>query len=319
MPLLSLLVRRLAAGLATLWAVTLLIFLLTQVLPGDVASAVLGNQATPETLAVFRHDLGLDLPAWQRYLSWLGGALHGDLGTALTNKRAIAADLIPRLGNTLFLAGFAAVIAVPLAVGLGIVAAVRAGGIVDVVAGAATLTAISLPEFFVGHLLILGFAVTLPWFPSLAAVSPEMPLGARVYATVLPAVALTFLTAAHMLRTTRTALLTEMAKPYAEMALLKGATRARVVIGHALPNAAAPIVAVVALNLAYLVVGVVVIETVFVYPGIGQYMVDAVAKRDVPVIQACGLAFATVFVGLNLIADIVAILVDPRLRAGGRR
>lgn len=311
------LLRRVAAGLATLWAVTLLIFVLTQVLPGDVAAAVLGNRATPETLAAFRAQLGLDAPAWQRYLDWLMRAATGDLGTALTNGRAIAGDLLPRLGNTLFLAGFAAALAVPVALSLGIVAAIRAGSWIDHVAGFVTLTAISLPEFFVGHLLILGFAVTLPWLPSLAAVTPEMSLWGRLTATLLPAVALMLLTAAHMLRTTRTALLAEMAKPYAEMALLKGASRARVVLRHALPNAAAPIVAVIALNLAYLVVGVVVVETVFVYPGIGQYMVDAVAKRDVPVVQACGLAFAAVFVTLNLAADLAALALDPRL--GGRR
>lgn len=315
-PLARLVLARVAAGLATLWAVTLVIFVLTQILPGDVAAAVLGNRATPETLAHLRTQLGLDLPAWQRYLAWLWRALHGDLGTALTNGRVIAADLAPRLGNTLFLAGFAALLAVPAAIGLGIVAAIRAGHLADHVATTATLAAISLPEFFVGHLLILGFAVALPWFPSLAAVTPEMALLPRLHATTLPAVALTLLTAAHMLRTTRTALLAELAKPYAETAALKGASRARVVLTHALPNAAAPIVAVVALNLAYLVVGVVVIETVFVYPGIGQYMVDAVAKRDVPVVQACGLAFATVFVTLNLAADLAALALNPRLRSG---
>lgn len=312
--MLRLIATRAGLGVLTLLAVSVLIFVCTQILPGDVAQAVLGQSATPEALRVFRLELGLDRPAYLRYFDWLFGVLQGDLGTSLTNKRDIFTELWPRFKNTLFLAGFAAIIAVPFAVGLGILAAIREGRFTDRTANILTLITISVPEFFIGYILIAVFAVNWPIFPSLATVFPDMGLIERLYVTTLPALTLTLLVTAHMLRMTRTSVLSIMSTPYIEMAFLKGLTRSRVVTRHALPNAAGPIISVVALNLAYLVVGVVVVESVFVYPGVGQYMVDAVAKRDVPVVQACGLVFAGVFVGLNTLADIMAILVNPRLR-----
>jgi peptide/nickel transport system permease protein len=311
---LRLIATRAAIGVLTLLAVSVLIFVCTQILPGDVAAAVLGQQATPDALKVFRHELGLDQPAYVRYFAWLFGVLRGDFGHAMTNQRDIIEELWPRFVNTLFLAGYSALISVPLAVGLGILAAIREGRPSDRIANILTLIAISFPEFFVGYILILLFAITLPWFPSLATVFPGMGVGERFYVTTLPALTLTLVVLAHMLRMTRNAVLAVMSTPYVEMAFLKGLSRSRVVARHALPNAAGPIISVVALDLAYLVVGVVVVENVFVYPGVGQYMVDAVTKRDVPVIQACGLVFAAVFVVLNTLADILAILLNPRLR-----
>ncbi len=312
--MLKLIVNRLGQGVITLFAVSVLIFICTQILPGDVASAVLGQGATPETLAAFRRELGLDQPAYLRYFNWLWGAVRGDLGVSMTNQRVIIDELLPRLYNTLFLAGYAALIAIPLSVGLGILAAINEGKLVDKASNILTLITISVPEFFIAYLMIILFVVNLGWFPSLATVYPGIAFGERVYITTLPAVALTMLVAAHMLRMTRSSVLSVMSSPYIEMAFLKGAKRSRVISRHALPNAAAPIITVIALNLAYLVVGVVVLEAVFVYPGIGQLMVDAVSKRDVPVIQACGLVFAMVFVVLNTLADVAIILVNPRLR-----
>jgi peptide/nickel transport system permease protein len=201
-----------------------------------------------------------------------------------------------------------------LAVGLGILSAIREGRLADRISNILTLIAISVPEFFVGYILIIIFAIDLAWFPSLATVFAGMGLGERLFVATLPAVTLTLVVTAHMLRMTRNSVLSIMSTAYIEMAFLKGLSRTRVVSRHALPNAAGPIISVVALNLAYLVVGVVVVENVFVYPGVGQYMVDAVAKRDVPVIQACGLVFAAVFVSLNTLADILAIIFNPRLR-----
>ena len=312
--MLRLVATRAALGILTLFAVSALIFVCTQILPGDVASAVLGQQATPDALRVFRAELGLDKPAYIRYFAWLGGILHGDFGRALTNQRDIIEELWPRFVNTLFLASYAAVLAVPLAVGLGILSAIREGRLTDRLANILTLIAISVPEFFVGYILIIIFAIDLAWFPSLATVFAGMGVGQRLYVATLPAVTLTLVVTAHMLRMTRNSVLSIMSTPYVEMAFLKGLTRSRVVSRHALPNAAGPIISVIALNLAYLVVGVVVVENVFVYPGVGQYMVDAVSKRDVPVIQACGLVFAAVFVSLNTLADILAIIANPRLR-----
>ncbi len=308
---------RAALGVLTLLAVSLLLYLGTQLLPGDVASALLGQSATPEALAVLRAKLGLNTPAYLRYLHWLWGVLHGDLGTSLTTGTPIASVLLPRLANTLFLAGYAACVAVPLAVGLGILAAIREGGILDRVSTTLSLAAISFPEFFVSYILIVIFASQLGWLPSLATVYDGMGFWDRIDATTLPALTLTLVVVAHMLRMTRTSTLAVMSAPYVETAFLKGLSRRQVVLNHALPNALGPIIAVVALNLAYLIVGVVVVEVVFVYPGVGQLMVDAVSKRDLPTVQACGLVFAVAFIGLNTIADILSALANPRLR--GRR
>lgn len=312
--MLRLIATRFVLGVLTLLAVSVLIFICTQILPGDVASAVLGQQATPEALKIFRAELGLDQPAYLRYLHWLFGVLHGDFGKSMTNGRVIIDELAPRFLNTLFLAGYAAIIAVPLSVGLGILSAINEGRLTDRLANIVTLIGISAPEFFVGYILIFVFTAKLAWFPSLATVDSTMSLGEHFYVAFLPALTLVVVVTAHMLRMTRNSVLSIMSTPYVEMAFLKGLKRSRVVAWHALPNALGPIVSVVALDLAYLVVGVVVVENVFVYPGVGQYMVDAVSKRDVPVIQACGLAFAGVFVILNTLADILAMLANPRLR-----
>lgn len=310
----KLIAQRLFFGALTLLAVSVLIFAATELLPGDTASAILGRQATPEAAAAIRAELGLDRPAPVRYAEWLAGFARGDLGRSLANAEPIGPRLGERLGNTLFLAAVATLLAVPLAVGLGVAAAVWRDGLFDRAATSLTLAAISVPEFFVGYLLIVLLAVYLPVLPSLATVSPGMGLPERLQAVALPALTLTLVVVAHMMRMTRAAVVDQLSAPYAEMARLKGLSAARVVVRHALPNALGPIAAVVALNLAYLVAGVVVVEVVFVYPGAGQYMVDAVAKRDVPVVQACALAFAAAYVALNLLADILALLGNPRLR-----
>ena len=309
-----LLAERAALGLLTLLAVSALLFFGTNLLPGDVASALLGQDATPEALHNIRAALGLEQPAWLRYLHWLGGAIHGDFGTSLTSARPVGAQVLPRLGNTLLLASLAALVSVPVAVGLGLLSAMREGGVLDRLVSLLSLVTISVPEFFVGYVLTLLFAVQLGWLPSLAVMHGGMPLAERLAAIALPVATLVIVVLAHMLRMTRSALLAVMSAPYIEMAFLKGLPRGTVVLRHALPNAAAPIIAVVALNLGYLVVGVVVVEAVFVYPGAGQLMVDAVSKRDLPVVQACGLVFAATYVGLNTIADMLAIIVNPRLR-----
>lgn len=307
-------VTRLLLGIVTLFCVTILIFVATNMLPGDAATEILGRGATPETIARFREQLGLDAPLIVRYGHWLMDLLHGNLGRSLTTQGDINEAIWPRLVNTLRLAGLTAVVSVPLAVGLGIYSAAHEGTFGDRALAMGALAAISLPEFFTGYLLILIFSVRLGWLPNLSTVFPEMTYLEVLEALVLPVTALACLITAHMMRMTRTSILSVMSQPYIEMAFLKGIPRARVIVRHALPNAAAPIIAVVAMNLAYLIVGIVVIEVVFVYPGLGQYMVDAVGKRDIPVVQACGVIFALAFIGLNLMSDILAILVNPRMR-----
>ncbi|PCF96550.1 ABC transporter permease [Vreelandella nigrificans] len=311
---LKLIAQRIALGLLLLLAVSVLIFVGTQLLPGDVAQSILGQSATPEAVANLRRELGLDQPAWLRYFDWLGGILQGDLGTALSNRQDIGSSLWGRVGNTLFLAFWTAIVAVPLAILLGLVAVRYQNRWPDRAISGTTLTAISLPEFFIGYLLIYLFAVKFNWFPSVSTVHSGMSLGERLHAIALPAATLTLVILAHMLRMTRAAILNVMQSPYIETAELKGLGTFRIIARHAFPNAIAPVVNVVMLNLAFLIVGVVVVEVIFVYPGMGQYLIDHVSKRDVPVVQAVGLIFAAVYIGLNMLADIIAIVTNPRLR-----
>lgn len=310
----TLIAQRIALGVVLLLAVSVLIFVGTQILPGDVAQSILGNQATPEALANLRKELGLNDPAVVRYFAWLGGVLTGDLGTALTTRQDIATTLMPRLWNTLFLAFWAAVVSVPLAIILGLLAVRYRNGPIDKAISGFALASTSLPEFFVGYLLIFFVAVKLQWFPSISTVYDGMPLLDKLRAIVLPTTVLVLVVLAHMMRMTRAAILNVMQSAYIETAELKGLSAFDIIRKHAFPNAIAPIVNVVMLNLAFLVVGVVVVEVIFVYPGLGQYLVDHVAKRDVPVVQAVGLIFAAVYISLNIIADITAILANPRLR-----
>jgi peptide/nickel transport system permease protein len=313
-PIVKLVAQRIALGILLLFAASILIFAGTMILPGDVAQSILGQAATPENLANLREELGLNDPPVQRYFDWLFSALQGDLGTALTNNRDIAESLASRLNNTLFLAFWAAVISVPLAIFLGLVAVRYKDRWPDKLISGVTLASISIPEFLIGYLLIFFVAVQLQWFPSVAMINDGMTVFQKLNAIALPVMVLTLVVLAHMMRMTRAAILNVMQSAYIETAELKGLNSFQVIYRHAFPNAIAPIVNVVMLNLAYLVVGVVVVEVVFVYPGMGQYLVDHVSKRDVPVVQACGLIFAAVYIGLNMIADIVSILANPRLR-----
>lgn len=310
----KLVAQRLALGLLLLFLVSILIFVGTQLLPGDVAQAILGQSATKEALANLRAELGLNVPVTHRYVAWLLGALHGDLGHSLTNGQDIAAALGHRLGNTLFLAVWAAVISVPLAIILGLICVLYRGRWPDKLISAVTLASISVPEFMISYILVFFFAVQLGWAPSVAMMTDSMSIWQELRTIALPVAVLVMVVLAHMMRMTRAALLNVMQAAYIETAELSGLSRFKVIWRHALPNSVAPIVNVVMLNMAYLVVGVVVVEVVFVYPGLGQYLVDHVAKRDVPVVQACGMIFAAVYILLNMLADICAILTNPRLR-----
>ncbi len=312
--MLRLIAQRLGLGLATLLAASVLIFAGTEILPGDVATAILQNSATPENVAALRAELGLNQPAPVRYVKWLGHAVEGDFGRSLTNHREVLVELAPRLANTLFLALYAALVAVPLALALGIAAAIWRGGIYDRLVNFFTLISISLPEYFVGYLLVKYLSVRLGWFPSMANVASDTSFLQRLDLTFLPMLTLVLVVLAHMMRMTRASVLQVMSSSYIEMAFLKGLPKWRVVVRHAFPNALAPIINVIALDLAYLIVGVVIVEVVFVYPGMGQLMVDAVSKHDMPVVQACGLIFAAAFILLNMTADISSILSNPRLR-----
>ncbi len=304
---------RLSLGVMTLVAVSAVVFFSMALLPGDVAQQMLGRAGTPEAVATLRHDLGLDRPIGQRYVSWLSGILHGDFGRSLASGRPIAQIAKGRLLNTLFLASFAAIISIPLSVGLGILAALYRRRAADTAINLITLLAISLPEFLIAYLLIYLFTVKAGWAPSLAVVGADTPLPERLHKTILPVMTLTFAVAAHMTRLTRAAIVNVLSSSYIEMAHLKGLSPWRIIVRHAVPNALGPIVNVVVLNLAYLIVGVVVVEVVFTYPGLGQLMVDSVSKRDLPLVQASCLIFAATYITLNLLADLLSIVFDPRI------
>ena len=320
-PIIITVLQRILLGLLSLFFVSLIIFSAIEMLPGDFGEAILGQRALPETVAAFRKELGLDQPAYIRYLDWAGGMLTGDFGQSFSGRNSSGMDrsrtvmdlLDERLKNTLFLATMTAVVAVPLSLFLGITAALYRNSLYDRVINATTLTTISTPEFFVAYILILFFASLWGIFPSLANVDPRDAFDERLYKTILPALTLTLVIVAHMMRMTRAAIINLLASPYIEQARLKGISSTQVILRHALPNAWAPIATVIAFNLAYLVVGVVVVEVVFVYPGVGQLMVDAVRTRDIPVVQACAVIFAGTYIILNLIADIIGIITNPRL------
>jgi peptide/nickel transport system permease protein len=301
-------------GLLTMFVISLLIFVGVEALPGDLATAILGQEATPETVAAFRKELKLDLPPHVRYIAWLGDFMKGELGNSLANKRPVAGLISWRLANTIFLAASAAVVAVPLSILLGILAALYRNSLFDKTISMVTLSTISFPEFFVAYILIALLSVQLIIFPSISNINDQMSLTQKLYAIVLPCMTLTLVVMAHMMRQTRAAIINILASPFIEMARLKGIKRMRVIVLHAFPNALSPVINVVALNLAYLVVGVVIVEVVFVYPGLGQLLVDSVSKRDIPVVQASGLIFAAVYVTLNLLADVMSILTNPRMR-----
>ncbi|RWB29592.1 MAG: ABC transporter permease [Mesorhizobium sp.] len=342
-PVVRTVLQRLGLGLITLFIVSIIIFSAIAMLPGDFARAMLGQSATPETVAAFQREIGIDRPPVERYFAWVGQIVQGDFGSSFASRtgyrRTVAAIIAPRLYNTMFLAVMTALIAVPLALGLGILAALYRNSWFDRVVNTVTLTTISFPEFFVAYMLayliisrdtFIGteFAQSLPewlaasinWvlnlvpkFPTLANISDRTPFWEHVWRAALPSITLTLVIVAHMMRMTRAAIINMLASPYIDMARLKGMSPMAIVLRHALPNAWAPIVTVIAFNLAYLIVGVVVVEVVFVYPGIGQLMVDAVKSRDVPVVQACALIFAATYILLNLTADIISIATNPRL------
>ncbi len=310
----TIILKRLAFGLLTLFVISVLITLGVEMLPGDLAQALLGQQATQESLAAIRLELGLDRPLHVRYFDWLGNIVQLDLGTSLANGREVADLIGKRLSNTLFLAVTAAVVAVPLSIFLGLLAALYRETLFDKIISMTTLTTISIPEFLVAYILIVFLSVEFSVFPSMAIVTSGTGFWEQLNAVFLPVLTLVLVVVAHMMRLTRAAIIAVLTRPYIETAELKGMSRSWVIIYHALPNALAPIINVVVINLAYLVVGVVVVEVVFVYPGLGQLMVDSVSKRDLPVVQASGLIFACTYVVLNLTADILSILANPRLR-----
>jgi len=317
--MLTLIVQRVLLSLVTLLIVSVVIFWATEVLPGDVATAILGREASPRSLERLREELGLDRPAFERYVDWLAGALRWDFGTSLARQDQSVSELMGvRMRNTFALAGLAALIGLPLALALGVVAGLTRDRLPDLLVSTLALIGQSLPEFVVGSLLILIFAVQLAIFPAVTLVNADAPLAEIVPSMVLPVATLVIVMVAYIQRMVRSSMIDALASEYVQMATLKGVPRRRVVLRHALPNALLPTINAVALTVAWLIGGVAVVETVFNYPGIGRLLVTAVGDRDLPLVQALGLLGATIYITINLAADLLTLALNPRLRTMAR-
>jgi peptide/nickel transport system permease protein len=313
-PLLWYVVRRIGAGIALMFAVSILVFLGTQILPGDAAAAILGRSATPEALKVLRHQLGLDRPLLTQYTSWIGGVLHGNLGTSMTAQEPVTTFIRARVTNTLMLALLTMLVCIPVSLLLGVLAAMYRDKWVDRLISYGTLALIALPEFVIGPILILGLSIYVPLFPPVSLVPPGTDPLSTPSLMVLPILTLLFALVAYSVRMVRAGVCDVLASEYVASAWLNGAPRGRVMMRHVLPNAIAPSIQVFALTAQWLVGGIVVVETVFQYPGLGQGLVQAVAARDIPVVQAIALLIAAVYISINIIADLLVILLVPRVR-----
>ncbi len=305
--------KRFALGLCTLFIVSVIIFLSVELLPGDVAQALLGQGVTPENTAALRIKLGLDFPPHTRYINWLSRFIQGDFGISLTNNRPIAEMINLRFSNTVFLATVAALTTIPLAIILGLLAALYRNRIFDRIINLTTLTTISTPDFFIGYVVIVIFSVKLGWTPPISLIYEHTPFFERLARVALPALTLTAISLAYMMRLVRASIINLLSSDYIEMADIKGMPKPRIILYHALPNAWGPIAHIAALTLAYLITGVVIVEVVFAYPGLGTLIINAVSSRDIPVVQACSLIFSAVYILFNLVADIIAIATNPRL------
>ena len=306
--------QRIAIGFATLWVVSIIVFIMTSWLPGDVAAIILGQAATPETLAALRAQMGTDQPLIIQYFSWLGNLATGDLGISKAGGATISSLISSRIGNTMLMAGLVAIISIPLSITVGLFAAMHPGTWLDRIVTFCTLSTISVPEFFIATVMVLILAVNLQWLPSTTYLTGDETFWQLLKAVAMPLITLVIVVSAQMIRMTRAGILNVMNSPYIEMAILKGVPRKRIILRHAFFNAIGPIVNVIALNLAYLVSGVVIVETIFSYPGLAKLMIDAVQTRDLPLVQACAMIFCGVYVVLIILADVASILSNPRLR-----
>lgn len=313
-PLARFVIVRVGLGVLTLWAVSFLIFFGIEALPGDAATAALGSSATPERVAQYRADFGLDQPALQRYVEWLGGFLHGDLGRSFPSGTAVAELVGPRVGYTALLAVMTLVLLVPVGVALGVIAGTREGSRTDQVTSSFTLILAAIPEFVIAAIFLLLFAVWIPFFPSVSLIDTQRPVSGQLLVFILPALTLLAAGAAQTCRMVRACIIDVLDQPYIAMARLKGVSERRVIWQHALPNALGPTLQIIALNLGWLFGGVVVVEAVFEFPGIGRALTQAVSTRDVAVVQSLALLITAVFLAGSVLADIAASALNPKLR-----
>lgn len=312
--LLRLIAGRIGAAVLTLFLVSLIVFAISDLLPGDAAQEALGQSATPAQVTALRHEMGLDRPGYIRFGSWIGGLASGDAGISLVANMPVGDIIAQRLPNSLLLAALTTLLAVPLALLIGISSAMNRGGRLDRALNVMTLSMVALPEFLVATLMVLIFSVKLRWLPSISMLPEKATLAQMAQNFAMPVIALCVVVVAQMARMTRAAVIDQLDRPYVEMAVLKGLSMRRTVVAHVLPNAVGPIVNAMALSLSYLLGGAIIVETIFNYPGLASLMVNAVTSRDMPLLQACAMIFCSVYLFLMLVADVTAILANPRLR-----
>jgi peptide/nickel transport system permease protein len=307
---------RLIMTVVTLLAVSVLIFWTAEVLPGDIAARVLGRESTLQARQAFRDRLHLDRPISQRFLIWLEGVLRGDFGHSLTSDRAVKDIVQPRLKNTLIIGSVAFALYIPVTIFLASLAAVFRDRPIDSAISIITLVGLSMPEFVSGTILLILFAITIPIFPVMALVDRAKTPLEMLRTLALPATTLMIIMSVYAIRMLRDNLIEVLDSEYIRMSVLKGLPRYKVILRHALPNAIIPALNVTALNLAYLIGGVVLVERVFSYPGLGSLLVDSILLRDVPIIEAVSLLVAVFYIAANLFADVMTIVLNPRLRSG---
>lgn len=310
-----LILYRVGSSLLTLFLVSAVVFTISGLLPGDAAQEVLGQSATPEQIAALRQAMGLDKPALTRYYDWLSAMLSGDPGMSYVANMPVREIISDRLPNTLTLAGITALVSVIIALTIGIVSAINRGGKIDRILNVITLSLVATPEFLIATLGVLLFSVTLLWLPSIALVKADASWSETLRSLALPVLSLTCVVVAQMARMTRAAVADQLDQPYVEMARLKGVPYSRIILFHVMPNAIGPVVNAMALSLSYLMGGALVVETIFNYPGLASLMVNAVTSRDMPLLQSCAMIFCGVYLAMMLVADVIAILANPRLRA----
>ena len=312
--MLRMVLQRLMLGVITLGLVSLIIFAALEILPGDACTALLKQDAQGQRLLNCQKDLGLDRPAYQRYLSWAGGAVQGDLGLSAHSNKPISSMVADRLKNSLLLGATALAVGLPLAFAAGILAALRRDKALDLVLSSLAIGAMTIPEFVSATVLILVFSGWLGWLPGIVLTPPGAPLAKFFPEIILPVAVLAMVMTAHILRTVRSSMLEVLESDYVRMATLKGVPYRTMVLRHVLPNALLPAINVVALTVAWLLGGVVVIEMVFNYPGLGRLMIGAISDRDLALVQSIALIVATVYVLVNLSADLLTLVANPRLR-----
>lgn len=306
--------QRIGWGFMTLIAVIVITFAGVEALPGDTCTAFLGRQATEHSLEKCRHEFGLERPAVARFLGWSWGVLQGDLGTSVKRNKPVAEVIGPRLRNTAVLALSAATLGFPIAILLGVAVALRRDTLLDGAVSSVAMIAMTVPEFVSATALILAFSIWLGWLPGISIVQPDAPIGQLLSSIALPMIALALVMTAHVLRMVRASVIEVLASPYIQMATLRGVPYWRMVLLHVLPNAMVPAISVMALTFAWLLSGAVVIEVVFNYPGLGRLTIDAISDHDLPLVQGIGLVLAAIYIGLNLLADLLTLIANPRLR-----